>query len=70
MKILYSHLFENKGNLSSLTSKLRERNDLVISFGKIFASILEYNIIKINRTERIKAFNPFMPGGNRKITHT
>ena len=57
MKILYSHLLENKRNLSSLTSKLREcKDDLVVSFGKIFASILEHNIIKINRTKRIKSF--------------
>ena len=42
MLILYSHLLENKRNLSSLTSKLREcRDDLIISFGKIFPSILE-----------------------------
>ena len=57
MKILYSHLSENKRNLSSLTSKLREcKDDLVVSFGKIYASLLEHNIIKINRTKRIKSF--------------
>ena len=47
MKILHSHLLENKRNLSSLTSKLREcKDDLIISFGKIFTNILEHNIIK------------------------
>ena len=57
MKILHSHLLENKINLSSLTSKLQEcKDDLVISFGKIFAGILDRNIIKINQTERIKSF--------------
>ena len=57
MKTLNSHLLENKRNLSSLTSTLREyRDDLIIRFGKIFASILEHNIFKINRTERIKPF--------------
>ena len=56
MKILHSHLLESKRNLSSVTSKLSDcRDDLIISFGKIFASILEHNI-KINRTERIKSF--------------
>ena len=51
MKILHSHLLENKINLSSLTSKLQEcKDDLVISFGKIFAGILDRNIIKINQT--------------------
>ena len=57
MKILHSHLLENKRNLSSLTSKLWEcKDDLIITFGKIFTSILEHNIIKINRTERITSF--------------
>ena len=41
--------------MSSLTSKLRKLKDDV-SFGKIFTSILEHNIIKINRSERIKSF--------------
>ena len=55
MNILNSHLLENKRNLRSVTSKLREyKDDLIISFGKLFTSILEDNIIKINRTERIK----------------
>ena len=40
IKIPHSHLLQNKRNLSRLTSKLREcRDDLIISFGKIFASI-------------------------------
>ena len=57
MKILHSHLLENERNLSSLTSMLREfKDDLIISFGKSFTSILEYNIIKVNRTKRIKSF--------------
>ena len=57
IKILHSHLLENKRNLSSLTSKLRECiDDLIISFSKIFVSILKHNIIKFNRTERIKSF--------------
>ena len=57
MKILYSHLLENKRSLSSLTSKLWEcKDDLIISFGKILASILEHKIIKINRAEIIKSF--------------
>ena len=57
MKILHSHLLENERNLSSLTSMLREfKDDLIISFGKNFTSILEYNIIKVNRTKRIKSF--------------
>ena len=57
MNILNSHLLENKRNLRSLTSKLREcKDDLIISFGKLFTNILEDNIIKINRTERIKSF--------------
>ena len=57
MKIPHSHLLQNKRNLSRLTSKLREcRDDLIISFGKIFASILEHNIIKINRAQIIKLF--------------
>ena len=57
MKILHSYLLKNKRNLSSLSSKLREcKDDLIISFGKIFASILGHNIIKINRTKRIKSF--------------
>ena len=57
MKILHSHLLENKRNLSSLTAKLQEcRDDLIISFGKIFGRILEHYIIKINKTERIKSF--------------
>ena len=29
---------------------------IFISFGKTFARILEHNVIKINRTERIKSF--------------
>ena len=57
MKILHSHLLENERNLSSLTSMLREfKDDLIISFGKNFTRILEYNIIKVNRTKRIKSF--------------
>ena len=57
MKILHSHLLENERNLSSLTSMMREfKDDLIISFGKSFTSILEYNIIKVNRTKRIKSF--------------
>ena len=55
MKILQFHLIENKRNLRSLTSKLQECEDnLIIIFGKIFTSILEYKVIKINRSERIK----------------
>ena len=47
----------NQRKLNRLTFKLREyKADSVISFGKIFTSVLEYNIIKINRTERIKSF--------------
>ena len=57
MKILHSHLLENERNLSSLTSMLREfKDDLIISFGKNFTRILESNIIKVNRTKRIKSF--------------
>ena len=57
MKILHSHLLENERHLSSLTSMLREfKDDLIISFGKNFTRILEYNIIKVNRTKRIKSF--------------
>ena len=57
MKILHSHLLENERNLSSLTSMLREfKDDLIISFDKNFTRILEYNIIKVNRTKRIKSF--------------
>ena len=57
MKILHSHLLENERNLSSLTSMLREfKDDLIISFGKNFTRILEYNIIKVNRIKRIKSF--------------
>ena len=53
MKILRSHLLENKRNLRSLTSKLRKcKDDLIISFGKFSTSILEHNIIKINNTEK------------------
>ena len=32
------------------------RKGLIIIFGKIFASIVEHSVIKINRTERIKSF--------------
>ena len=54
MKILRTHLLQNKRNLNSLTSKLQEcRDDLIISFGKIFASILEHNIIKI-KEQKVK----------------
>ena len=57
MKILHSHLLENERNLSSLTSMLREfKDDLIISIGKNFTRILEYNIIKVNRIKRIKSF--------------
>ena len=57
MKILHSRLLENKKSLGSLTSKPRKcKDDLIISFGKIFASTLEHKITKIIRTERIKSF--------------
>lgn len=58
MEILYSDLLDNKKNLRSLPSKLKEcKNDLIKDFGKIFISILKHKIIiKINRTEIIKLF--------------
>lgn len=58
MEILYSDLLDNKKNLRSLPSKLKEcKNDLIKDFGKNFISILKHKIIiKINRTEIIKLF--------------
>ena len=57
MKILHSRLLENKKSLGSLTSKLREcKDDLIKSFGKVFANTLEHKITKIIRTERKKSF--------------
>ena len=57
----------NQRKLNSLTFKLREcKADSVISFGKIFTSVLEYNIIKINRTERIKSFKTKNKKAERK----
>ena len=55
--------------MNSLTFKLREyKADSIISFGKIFTSVLEYNIIKINRTERIKSFKTKNKKAERKTT--
>ena len=62
MKISHCHLLEIKGNW------IEYKADSVISFGNIFTSVLEYNIIKINRTERIQSFKTKNKKAERKTT--
>ena len=51
MKIVPSHLKENKTNLLNLSKNLGEfKKVLVKSFNRVFTNILEYNIRKFNIT--------------------